>query len=253
MPTGRRAPRSKGYVDYEHHATRYRAGRALAADVLERWGVAIGAHLPTTVDCVVDVGAGTGIFAEAWPRWLDALVVAVEPAEAMATVGAGAAPAARFVRGIAEALPLGDGTADAVWVSTALHHFTDVDRAVAEFRRVLRPRGRVLVRALVPGRTEITYLKAFPGRSHWVGRFPDERTMRELFGRHGFDTVDVEEVLERTEPFGRSADWVSRMRHTDSLCTALDDDQIDEALARLRADPTRVGRLELTLLVFERR
>ena len=38
--------RSHGYVDYERVASRYQQGRSLAADVLERWGVAVKAYLP---------------------------------------------------------------------------------------------------------------------------------------------------------------------------------------------------------------
>jgi ubiquinone/menaquinone biosynthesis C-methylase UbiE len=199
---------------------------------------------------VVDVGAGTGIFARAWSEWHGVSVVAVEPAAAMAAVATRPHPEVRFVRGVAEHLPLRDGLIDVVWVSTALHHFADADGAVGEFARVLQPRGRVLVRTYVPGRTDVTYLEEFPGRAKWARPFHDEEQLRELFGRMGFGLVHAEEVLEWTETYAASADWVAMMRHADSMFTALSDDEVAAGLSALRSDPGRVGRLELTLLVF---
>jgi len=51
----------------------------------------------------------------------------------------------RFQLGAAEALPLDDGTVDLVWCRDVLVHVADLDRAYAEFRRVLRAGGRALV------------------------------------------------------------------------------------------------------------
>ena len=49
--------------------------------------------------------------------------------------------------GRAEALPLADGSADAVIFMRSLHHVTPAEHpaALAEARRVLRPRGRLYV------------------------------------------------------------------------------------------------------------
>ncbi len=244
--------RSKGFVDYEQVADLYRRGRSLPAEVLARWGEAVSPFLPDGKLRVVDIGAGTGVFAAVWPFWADAMAIAVEPAEAMARAGMLAAPAAYFVRGVAEALPLRDGAADVVWVSTALHHFPDVDRAVSEFARVLRSGGRVLVRTYVPGRTEIGYVNGFPGRAKWISRFQTEAELRCLFAAHGLSVVDIVDVLEWKENYAASAQWAAMMRNADSMFTALSDDDMAEGLARLRSTPDVVGRLELTLLVFAR-
>jgi ubiquinone/menaquinone biosynthesis C-methylase UbiE len=246
-----RATRSQGYVDYERHGALYRQGRALPAEVLDRWGDAVSAYLPAGPLRVADIGAGTGIFAKAWPRWAEAGVIAVEPAASMVAQCDGRQAGVRFVYGIAEALPVTDGSVDVVWVSTALHHFADVDRALDEFFRVLRGGGRVLVRTYIPGRTQFTYLDEFPGRSKWARRFHDEDRLLHLFDRHGFGLVDVRDVLERTETYAQSAEWASLMRDGDSILTALDDADIAAGLAALWSSPERVGRLELTLLAFE--
>jgi SAM-dependent methyltransferase len=181
-------------------------------------------------------------------------VVAVEPSAAMVSAWNSAGnvdvPGTSFVRGVAEALPLRDDCADVVWVSTALHHFADVHQAVHEFARVLGPGGRVLVRTYVPGRTEITWLDEFPGRVKWEARCHTEQQLVDIIRPHGFDLTDAREVLEWTESYADSADWVERMRNADSVLTALSDEEIAEGLRKLRSTATKPGRLELTLFVF---
>ena len=50
-----------------------------------------------------------------------------------------------FMLGRIEALPLGDGSVDLVWCRDVLVHIADLETAFGEFRRVLRPMGRVLL------------------------------------------------------------------------------------------------------------
>lgn len=50
-----------------------------------------------------------------------------------------------FEVGSAEQLPVEDATVDLVWCRDVLVHVADLDRAYAEFRRVLKPGGHVLV------------------------------------------------------------------------------------------------------------
>ena len=86
--------------------------------------------------------------------------------------------------------------------------------------------------------------------------FHGERLQRphlETLKAHGFDLIDAREVLEGTESYAKSADWVERMRDADSLLTALSDDQIAEGVRKLRSTPTRMGRVEVTMFVFEQR
>jgi SAM-dependent methyltransferase len=88
---------------------------------------------------VADVAAGTGKLT----RLLlpsGAAVVAVEPIPQMADVLRRALPGLPVARGVAEGLPLRDGSVDAVVVAEAFHWFR-VDEALAEVRRVLRPGG----------------------------------------------------------------------------------------------------------------
>jgi SAM-dependent methyltransferase len=88
---------------------------------------------------VVDLAAGTGRLSRELLE-LGASVTAVEPVDEMRALIAGA----RSVAGTAEAIPLPDGSADAVFVGEAFHWF-DAPTALAEIARVLRPRGGLAI------------------------------------------------------------------------------------------------------------
>jgi hypothetical protein len=104
----------------------------------------------------------------------------------------------------------------------------------------------------VPGRTEVTWADEFPGGPRWKARFHSEGELEDIFGGHGFALTDITEVLEWCETYAESADWAARMRHADSMLTALTDDEMAQGLAALRSRPNEIGRLELTLLAFEK-
>jgi SAM-dependent methyltransferase len=82
---------------------------------------------------VVNVGAGTGNYEPT-----DREVVAVEPsAEMRARRAPGAAPC---LEGVAEALPLENGSVDAALAVLTIHHWSDPAAGLAEMRRVARRR-----------------------------------------------------------------------------------------------------------------
>jgi ubiquinone/menaquinone biosynthesis C-methylase UbiE len=90
---------------------------------------------------VLDLGAGTGKLTRAFvPR--AGRVIAVEPGPNMLAELRQAVPQAEAHLGAAEAIPLPDGSVDAVVCGQSFHWFRAND-ALAEIRRVLRP-GRGL-------------------------------------------------------------------------------------------------------------
>lgn len=123
---------------------RERAGSfGAAADVYDRSrpGYPVEAvrwALPEGARRVVDLGAGTGKLTQVLlDLGLD--VVAVEPSDQMRER---IPPRAEVMEGTAEALPLPDASVDAVLVGQAFHWF-DVEAALQEMARVLRPGGTV--------------------------------------------------------------------------------------------------------------
>jgi ubiquinone/menaquinone biosynthesis C-methylase UbiE len=105
-----------------------------------QWAVAPVADLGRPVD-VLDLGAGTGkLTARLASLSGPAHVVAVEPDPEMLAELRRQLPEVRAMEGRAEAIPLPDGSVDAVLAGQAAHWF-DLDRALPEIARVLRPGG----------------------------------------------------------------------------------------------------------------
>jgi SAM-dependent methyltransferase len=97
--------------------------------------------LPEPVGTVVDLGAGTGALTRLLVGRAEE-VVAVEPDDRMRAVLAEAVPGVRPVAGRGEAIPLPDGSVDAVLASSSWH-WMDTVPTLHEIARVLVPGGTV--------------------------------------------------------------------------------------------------------------
>jgi SAM-dependent methyltransferase len=184
---------------------------------------------------VVNVGAGAGSYE---PR--DRAVVAVEPSTVMlAQRPAGSAPA---VRGVAESLPLADGTFDVALAVLTVHHWTDPARGLAELRRVA-------------GRQVVFHFDLEVSRAFWLAEY-----FPEAWALEGARTPTVDQVVtalggarrarvetlavphDCTDGFG-AAYWRRPHAYLDPTVRAgisslaqLDEAATAPGLARLRAD-----------------
>jgi len=98
---------------------------------------------------ILDVGGGTGALARHLHKAAGAQVTVLDPTPEMLRYIPSDGPV-RGVVGTAEAMPFSDASFDALIVTDAFHHFRDQAGAVAEFRRVVRPGGGVIVVELDP-------------------------------------------------------------------------------------------------------
>jgi demethylmenaquinone methyltransferase/2-methoxy-6-polyprenyl-1,4-benzoquinol methylase len=100
---------------------------------------------------VLDVGIGTGLVACQAARIVGdpALVTGIDPSPGM--MGKARVPAAvTLLQGYAEDLPCPDASCDFLSMGYALRHISDIGLAFREFRRVLRPGGRLCLLEVTP-------------------------------------------------------------------------------------------------------
>jgi ubiquinone/menaquinone biosynthesis C-methylase UbiE len=116
-------------------AEAYERGRPTYPVEAVRW--MLGDHPQT----VLELGAGTGKLTRVAAD-LGHDVHATDPDQAMLRILEREVPAVRTAQAGAEEIPLGDASVDAVIAGQAFHWF-DLDRALPEIARVLRPGGRI--------------------------------------------------------------------------------------------------------------
>lgn len=176
---------------------------------------------------VVDLGAGNGKMTRLLAA-TGAEVIAVEPMEEMRGHLPGAAD------GIAEDLPLGDASVDAVVLAQAFHWFRPLP-ALAEIARVLRPGGGL---ALVWNHRDARepWVAALLRASRWdtdapYSRDADWRAVVESSGFFGQVTMTAFEHREDTDVEGVLA-GVASISHV----AAMDDAEREARLADCRRE-----------------
>jgi SAM-dependent methyltransferase len=180
---------------------------------------------------VVDLAAGTGKLTRPLAA-TGAEVVAVEPvAEMRAMIGP---DAARVLDGTAEAIPLGDASADAFTVAQAFHWF-DGPAALAEIHRVLRPGGAL---ALVWNRRPLEH-PVHAAIERIIAPFRrDAPAHRSGAWRAAFEeTVLFAPLEERVFEHGRphDADALADRVGSTSFVAVLDDGPQADVIAAVRA------------------
>jgi SAM-dependent methyltransferase len=147
----------------------------------------------TVGDRVLDLGAGAGEFTAA-AAGAGADVVGAEVAEAAVARAARAYPALDFrLVPIDGPLPFEDGEFGVVWASEVIEHIADTGAWLSEVRRVLAPRGRLLLTTPSHGRVRV----AIGGIERFSEPLGDHlhlythQSLRRVLSEFGFDPVEV--------------------------------------------------------------
>ena len=185
------------------------SGPLYRRSALRRAGLESGAQ-------VLDVGIGTGLVAREALALIGAQgrLVGIDPSPGM--MNEVCLPGVELICGRAEALPREAASSDFISLGYALRHIDDVGAAFAEFFRVLRPGGRLLVLEISkpagPVGTALlkTYMRAVvPTIARIVAR---RRDTAELW-RYYWDTIEA--CIEPGQVLGllRAAGFESPKRH----------------------------------------
>jgi len=171
---------------WEEHAEWWQEGFTEGADpeYVEQILPLAAAHLAGAA-YVLDVGTGEGQVARLAAAADAQVVVGVDQSWAQLAVARGRAGGPSYGRAAAAALPFCDGAFDAVVACLVFEHIDEMDAAISEVGRVLRPGGRFLFFLNHP-------LLQVPG-SGWI----DDHILEEQYWRIGpylVEDTSMEEV-----------------------------------------------------------
>jgi SAM-dependent methyltransferase len=186
---------------YEHMAAQVRPASIAVAAALA----------PARDEVVIDVGCGTGN-ASLILAARGANVIGVDPSRRLLEVAqataAAAGLAARFEAGEAAQLPLVGSSAEAIASVFGVIFASDAVAATAEFARVLKPGGRIVLSAWLPEgalAAQATLRRELVGRVRPQGPGPalfawhDHGALAELFSPYGFEVTMSEHIIEFTD------------------------------------------------------
>lgn len=175
-----------GDYDWLNQAASFGSGARYRKQALMRTGLSEGMSL-------LDAGSGTGVIAAQGQEIVGrrGLVVALDPSLGMMSHAARRG-VRRRIRGIAEALPFPDERFDRLTMGYALRHVADLRTTFLEYRRVLKPGGKVLLLEITrpSSRVQHAVLAFYLGRVvPFLARFGHGgRSSRELM-EYYWDTI----------------------------------------------------------------
>jgi SAM-dependent methyltransferase len=152
---------------------------------------------------ILDVGCGTGLLAaRVWQEIEGGRVVGCDFSRGMLERAARRCPASQLVQATALRLPFCDASFDAIVSTEAFHWFPDQAAALREFRRVVTPKGRILLSLVHPAAEWFSSAaSAVSGAVGAPSRMPTRAGMRAQVTNAGFRVVDQRFVFRLVLPF----------------------------------------------------
>jgi len=151
---------------------------------------------------VLDVGCGTGrLTARLAQEFPASRVTGCDFSRGMLRQARARSGALALAQGDAQHLPFAEGSFDAVVSTEAFHWFPEPDSALADFRRVLAPRGRLLI-AFVNPPVEVLS-RASRTVSRWLGeplRWPTPAALRRQVEAAGFAVRSQRRIFRLPAP-----------------------------------------------------
>jgi demethylmenaquinone methyltransferase/2-methoxy-6-polyprenyl-1,4-benzoquinol methylase len=191
--------------DWINQAASFGSGSWYRKQALLRAGLAEGMSL-------LDAGSGTGVVAALGQEIVGSRgrVVALDPSLGMLGQAAGRG-VQRRVRGIAESLPFPDERFDRLSMAYALRHVVDLRATFQEYRRVLKPGGKLLLLEITrpTSRLQHGFLKLYLGRIvPFMARFGHGGRGSQELMEYYWDTIEncvpPEVILEALQETGFS-------------------------------------------------
>ncbi len=146
-------------------------------------------------DRLLEVGCGTGLFTELVRSVTGATIVGTDLSPELVDEARQRLPEVTFRVEDAVHLSFGPGSFDGVYGSSILHHL-EIDAALAEIRRVLKPGGRMVFAEPNMVNPQIFAQKNVPAIKRWLGDIPHETafvrwSIARRLERAGFTRVRV--------------------------------------------------------------
>jgi len=140
-----------GHYDWINKVMSFGTGERYRLEALERAGLKSGMS-------VMDIGCGTGVLArhEIDVVGPEGFVVGVDPSRGMLAEAVNRG-VSNVAMGRGEKLPLQDQSVDFVTMGYALRHVADLAETFAEYLRVLKPGGTVLLLEIAPPKSRLGY------------------------------------------------------------------------------------------------